>query len=89
VMEILMANSTISWQMALNYNHYCEMRFAFSKYKDNLFVVDGEVLNQGGKQISISDALSNLSDIIYQYTPDDSVMKKKKEKNVCVELLEY
>jgi len=83
-MEVLLTNSLYSWPDSITYNYYFIARIAFSKYEDNLLVIDGEHLDYD-KQQSAAGALDAIGNTIYKHSPDDSYLKEKKERTVCAE----
>lgn len=84
VMEITLLNSMTDWHVMVNNGYYFTTRIAFSKYKDNLFVVDGEMLNFA-KGTSVSSVLDVITNEMQRNSPDDSYIKNYKEMIVCAE----
>jgi len=75
--EFLLTNSTYNFNdMAYSKSNYIIVRWLFSKYRDNLFTIDGELIKRSF-ECSIHDSLASMSILLHKYTPNDAVIKKK------------
>jgi hypothetical protein len=91
VIELLFTNSMYDMDAFVpNQNTYANLRFVFSRYKDNLFTIDGENIYRSF-QCSISEAFEDkVFSILKNSVPDDIALQKlklkqSKESNSCVE----
>ena len=88
--ELLFTNSLLSGSGILeNNNNYMIIRVLLSRYRDNLFTIDGERINRAFEK-SIFDILDDyVHPLLKKNTPDDIALKKakpnKEGENLCAE----
>ena len=88
--ELLFTNSLLSGSEILeNNNNYMIIRVLLSRYRDNLFTIDGERINRAFEK-SIFDILDDhVHPLLKKSTPDDTALKKakpnKEGENLCAE----
>lgn len=89
VMEIMLLNSITPWEDAINRNYFSSTKIVFSKYTDNVLVVDGEQLYKGRNNNIASNATTEyVEEVLCRYTPNDTQINNinnKKEKSACAE----
>lgn len=63
-----------------NMNHYIDIRFVFSRHRDNLFTIDGEHIMRTF-QCGVFDAIRDkIQHVLNNYTPDDQALSKLQQK---------
>ena len=88
--ELLFTNSLLSGSEILETNNnYMMIRILLSRYRDNLFTIDGERIRRDFER-SIFDTLDDqVHTLLKKSTPDDTVLKKAKSnkegENLCAE----
>ena len=76
--EILFTNSTLEKDDLFNGGNHLIVRWLMSKYRDNLFTIDGEQIKRSFQK-GIPDIIEGvITSILSRYVPDDTALKKKK-----------
>jgi hypothetical protein len=86
-MEVFITNSDVDSNRIYSKANGATYRFIFSKFKENVFTVDGDSVNRP-YDVPSAEAISIIGDLIFKEVPNDVVprkinKRKKAEVEVC------